>query len=174
MQIWQCFFILVTLTGWILTTEEVFLTERELFEIDLLDPSKQEHREKIISTLLNKNKNKIGIKGIQLLAYKFLLEEDYDHVQTLKKKQSEGKGMKKGDEEILVNVFIVDHYLQDTLKGKLEFERGDIGEILDKEKFLNYTHLNVGEFLAKAKKEVLEHPIAIDESEFYDDFDDDL
>lgn len=167
------FFLLITfLIGSVVSID---FTDRELFEIELLDPEK--NREALITKVFG-NKGKIGIERLKLLAFKALLNEEYDHIATLQKGHEEGKDLSKNDEEVLVNVFIVDLYLKKIFKGekgKNEFDKKDVEKVLDKKNFFDFSHLNAGEIMEKARDEVMKHPIAIDMEDFNfieDDFDD--
>lgn len=171
MQIWHPFFILVFLSK-IASTETILgLTEKEIFEIEVMDYSKKEDRGKMIEMIFGKNKNKIGFERLRLAVYVIILNEEYEHAIVLKHKQEVGGSLKKEEEDSLVNIFVADHYLQDMTNGRKKFGRKEFEEIVDQEKYLKYLHGNKDEMLRRAKDEVFTHPIALDETDIYEDDD---
>jgi predicted metal-binding protein len=77
-----------------------------------------------------------------VLLYKFLLEESYDHIEDIKKKQAKGKYMSDYEEDILVNVHLIENYLDNIIEQRANFSKKLAMSLLDKEKFNKFTSKN--------------------------------
>lgn len=75
----------------LLNKDKNFLTEKELFSIEVLDHSKPEDRQKIFEIIFSSQSNstedpKINKKRMLVLLYKFLLDESFERVQEIERK----------------------------------------------------------------------------------------
>ena len=70
-----------------------------------------------------------------VLLYKFLLDESYDHVQEIERKQTKGRHLNKEEEEILVNVHLIDNYLESVIEQRANFSKKLAMDLIDKSKF---------------------------------------
>lgn len=147
-----------------------YLTEREMFEIEILDSENPADRRNAITVAFRK-RGTIKMETLEVIAYKLLIDENVDHVAKLKSKQKKGKEMSKEEEDSLVNIYMVDHYLEEIVGKRTEFGRDFVEGVLAQGKFIQYVHGSADNMLFKVRDEVLRHPIAFDEMDFYQDFD---
>lgn len=124
-----------------------FLTEKELFSIEVLDHSKPEDRQKIFEIIFSSQSNssedpKINKKRMLVLLYKFLLDESFERVQEIERKQRRGRHLNREEEDVLVNVHLIDTYLEDVIEQRANFSKKLAMMLIDKSKFKEYTKKN--------------------------------
>lgn len=165
------FYIIVGMTAKRLSkTSKDYFTEREAFEIEILDSENPKDKKKVYDIVF-KNRAKIEMGVLELVAYKFLIDENLDRVEALKSKQEKGKEMNKQEEDVMVNIYMVDHYLEEIVESRQKYDRDFVEGILMRSKFMEYLHSTTEDMLFKVRDEVMRHPIAFDEMDFYQEFD---
>lgn len=97
-----------------------------------------------------------------VLLYKFLLEESFDHIEDIKKKQAKGKYMSDYEEDILVNVHLIENYLEDIIQQRANFTKKLAMSLLDKEKFNKFTTQNHQKILKKLNDRIHDDPFVLD------------
>lgn len=142
------------------------MSEKDLFAVEVLDHSKPEDRQKIFDIIFN-SQIKSGQTGIDkkrmlVLLYKFLLEESFDHIEDIKRKQSKGKYMSDYEEDILVNVHLIENYLEDIIQQRANFTKKLAMSLLDKEKFNKFTTQNHQKILKKLNDRIHDDPFVLD------------
>lgn len=143
------------------------MSEKDLFAIEVLDHSKPEDRQKIFDIIFNSQIHtggdaRIDKKRMLVLLYKFLLEESYDHIEDIKKKQAKGKYMSDYEEDILVNVHLIENYLDNIIEQRANFSKKLAMSLLDKEKFNKFTSKNHQKILKKLNDQIHDDPFVLD------------
>lgn len=145
-----------------ITPKRNFFTEKELFHIEILDHSKPEERKKIFDMVFN-SKNSINKKKTLLLLYKFFLDESLENIQEIKKKQKRGKFMTEAEEDILVNVHLLEKYLDTMKTGENgEYPQKLVLSLLDKETFNAFLTGNFKQILKDLNDRVFNNPFVLD------------
>lgn len=143
------------------------MSEKDLFAIEVLDHSKPEDRQKIFNIIFNSQMKqggdqRIDKKRMLVLLYKFLLDESYDHIEDIKEKQAKGKYMSSDEEDILVNVHLIEDYLEDIIQQRANFSKKLAMSLLDKEKFNKFTSQNHQKILKKLNDQIHDDPFVLD------------
>ena len=147
------------------TTPKPFISEKDMFAIEVLDRNKPEDRQKIFNIIFNSDggakassDQKINKKRMLVLLYKFLLDESYDHITDIVKKQKRGKKMTNYEQEILVNVHLIQNYLDDVIAQRASFSKSLAMSLIDKEKFFKYTSTNHQKILKDLNDKIHDDP----------------
>jgi NTP pyrophosphatase (non-canonical NTP hydrolase) len=143
------------------------MSEKDLFAIEVLDHNKPEDRQKILDIIFNgemeKNDDpKINKKRMLVLLYKFLLEESYEHVAEIKRKQMRGKYMNRYEEDVLVNVHLIENYLEGVIEQRANFSKKLAMSLIDKEKFNKFTSQNHSKILEQLNDAMHNDPFILD------------
>lgn len=140
-----------------------FLTEKEQFEIEIMDNNSPEDRVEMIELVFSKNNQKsICRNRMRLLLYKIYLDKSLENIDEIHAKQKKGKFMTEKEEDILVMVHLLEKYL-DTVKNQgRRFSRRLALNLLRKERFNKFFIENHDAILKELNDEVFKNPFVLD------------
>jgi len=163
----KIFFLLIFTISNTLTQPQTQLTEKQLFKIYVLDLSTPADKEEIFQIIFGKEKKqKIGKDRLQALMYKFLMDQSYERIKSIKKKQRRGVYMNEKEEDVLVNTHLIDRYIVKILSKNRNFGR-KIGlkrvlPYLGKQRFEEFMMIHHQEIMKHLGDDIFSDPFSSD------------
>lgn len=147
-----------------------FLTEKQLFEIEILDHTDPSESKKILDIVFNSHKSrKISKKKMLVLLYKYFLDTSYERIEAIKQRQDEGGHMSEEEEDILVSVHLLENYIDTVISEQNSLGRKIANELLSKDNFSKFTQKNHQKILRKLNDDIFNDPFALDPGIHHED-----
>lgn len=140
---------------------KTFLTEEQLFEIEILDHTDPEESKKILDIVFTSGK-RINRKKMLVLLYKYFLDTTYDKINDIKFRQDQGGQMTDAEEDILVSAHLLENYIDGFIAQQNNLGRKIATELLDKGRFSEFTRKNHQKILKKLNDDIFNDPFALD------------